>query len=353
MVMSKQILILLLSILPVCSTYSQNESKSDFLSEFVEVNGIQTHYLDFGGEGLPIILVHSEGWDATTYKNFGPLLNENNKVLAVTRPGYGDSGMSSYKVENQGDHLIAFAEALKIDKAVFIANSSASKELTYLAENYPDRLAGIIYLSGPAVPWLDVSTYDPYKASEMYGRASPVANSEKNDRKKITLTRQKYKPKHYTSDSIIIDIPALVFVAQNGRQGHEKGIAALVFAGSPLMEDVRKTFPPSPLKNHLDRVASDSLYRNKQFNEIHDSISRGYFFNLAVDTSLQRKVYNFHMENVYPATLEAQDKLMKAYGDNLKKVQLNVPQITGYEYRDTPKLIINPIKAFLIDLSSN
>ncbi|MFD2891512.1 alpha/beta fold hydrolase [Flavobacterium chuncheonense] len=334
-------------------TYSCKQTKYEIKSEskFIQVKGIKTHYLDFGGDGLPIILVHSEGWDATTYKDFGPKLTNNNRVIAVTRPGYGESEISSYKVENQGDHLIAFADVLGIDKAVFIANSSASKELTYLAENYPNRLAGVVYLSGPVAPWGDVSLEDPYKAFEMYGRASPVANSEKNDRETITLARMEYRPKHYDSDSIQIDVPALVIAANNGREGNEKGVAALVFVGSPLMDELRETFPPSSLKRHLDLIAKDSVYRITELNKIQDSIARNYFFKLASDTSLQRKVLEFHLEKVYPVTLEAQDKLMKAYGQNLKLVRLDVPQIIGYEYRDTPELIILPIKSFLKDLN--
>ncbi|MBD0824456.1 alpha/beta fold hydrolase [Aestuariibaculum marinum] len=347
----KRILLTLLVIFSLVCSCRNSKHTVVVQNKFIKVNGIQTHYLDFGGHGMPVILVHSEAWDATTFKDFGPQLTDDNWVIAVTRPGYGNSGMGEYNVESQGNHLIAFLEALKIERAVFIANSSASKELTYLAENYSNRVAGVVYLSGPATPWLDVSVDDPYKASEMFGRSSPVANSEKNDRKKITEIRQNYKPRHYTLDSFKINVPALFFVSQKGREGHEKGVAALLFAGSPLMEDLRKTFPSSPLRSHLDRVATDSIYRKEKFNEMHDSIAKEFFFKLASDTILQRKIYDFHMQNVYPLTVEAQDKLMNAYGQNLTIVKLDVPQIVGYEYRDTPELIIEPIKNYLKQIS--
>lgn len=347
-----QILILLWTLGVFGLSFGQNDRHSGYKTAFVEVNGIQTHFLDFSGEGLPVILVHSEAWDATTYKDFGPLLTAHNRVLAVTRPGYGESGMGDYAVESQGDHLIAFANALGIDKAVFIGNSSVTKELTYLAENYPQRTAGVVYLSGPATPWLDLKESDPYRASEMFGRVSPVSNSEKNDREAIGKARAAYRPHHYSSDSINIDVPALIFTARNGGEGHEKGVAALVFAGSPLMEEVRKDFPPSALRTHLDRMANDSLYRNQRLNAIVDEEAREYFLKLAGDTVFQRKVYQFHMQTIYPATISAQKKLKKAYGKNLQLVKLEVPQIIGYEYRDTPELIIEPIKDFLEQIGS-
>ncbi len=348
--MSKQILILLLAILPVCFTYSQNESKIPFKSEFVEVDGIKTHYLDFGGEGLAIILVHSEGWDATTYKNFGPLLNENNRVLAVTRPGYGDSEVGNYDVESQGDHLIAFTDVLGIEKAVLIGNSSVSKELTYLAENYPNRLAGIVYLSGLGVPWLDIHSSDPTRAFEMYGRVGPSANSNKTKMEIIQRARASYRPLHFNSDTVKIEVPAMAFVARSGRQGHEKHVAALLWAGSPFTDDIRNTFPPSSLKNYLDSMANDSIFRNEQFNNIQDSVAREYFVRLSRDTIFQKRIQKYHIQNVYPATIQAQDRLINAYGDNMKLVKLDVQQIVGYEYRDTPRLIIDHIIKFLNDL---
>ncbi len=348
--MNKQILILLIAILPLSSTYSQNESKPHIKSEFVEVNGIQTHYLDFGGEGLTIILVHSEGWDANTYKNFGPLLNENNRVLAVTRPGYGDTEAGNYEVESQGDHLIAFTKVLGIEKAVFVGNSSATKELTYLAENYPKRLAGIVYLSGLAVPWLDVHSSDPTRAFEMYGRVGPSANSNKIKKEIIQKARASYRPLHFISDTNKIEVPAMAFVAKNGRQGHETYVAALLWAGSSLTDDIRNTFPSSPLKDYLDSMANDLVFRNEQFNNIQDSVAREYFVRLSRDNIFQKEIQEFHIQKVYPATLQAQDRLIDAYGDNMKLIRLDVLQIVGYEYRDTPELIIDHIIKFLDDL---
>ena len=327
-------------------------SEKDYSSETIEVDGLQTHYLDFGGEGLSIILVHSEGWDAFTYKDFGPLLTDKNRVLAVTRPGYGKSEKRRYNIKSQGDHLIKFADALKIQKAVFIGNSSVSAELTYLAENYPQKVAGIVYLNGLSVPWLEEHYKDPYKSFEMFLRSSPSANSETNFID-INKARRTYRPKHYTTDSIKIDVPALAIVNKNGRQGSEKGLGILLFVGSPFMEEVRNEIPPSPTKDFLNRIADDSQFREELINNIQDSVARQYYLKLASDTLMQRKVYLYHTQSTYPAMLEAQEKLKNAFDKNLHLEKINVNQIVGYEYRDSPKLIIEPIKEFLKQINSN
>ncbi|MFH4967428.1 alpha/beta hydrolase [Gaetbulibacter sp. M240] len=327
-------------------------SEKEYSSKTINVDGLQTHYLDFGGQGLNVILVHSEGWDAYTYKNFGPLLTENNRVLAITRIGYGTSEIGGYDVKSQGNHLIKFANKLKIKKAVFIGNASVSAELTYLAENFPERVAGIVYLNGLSVQWVEENYKDPFKSSEMFLRASPSSNSKTNF-VVINEARRIYRPKHYKYDSVKIEVPALAIVNRNGRQGSEKGLGALVFIGSPFMEDVRNEIPPSRTKDLLNRIADDPKFRGELITNIKDSVARNYFLKLANDTIMQKKAYKYHTQFTYPATLEAQEKLKTAFGKNLQLAKINVNQIVGYEYRDSPELIIKPINEFLKQINSD
>ena len=327
-------------------------SEERYSNKTIQVDGLETHYLDFGGEGLNVILIHSEGWDAFTYKDFGPLLTSNNRILAITRPGYGKSEKGSYTIEGQGDHLIKFTDALNINKAVFIGNSSVSAELTYLAENYPQRVAGIVYLNGLAVPWLEEYYTDPFESFDMFIRASPSSNP-KTSFIEVNNARRSYRPEHYKSDSVKIKVPALAIVNKNGRQGSEKGLGALVFVGSPFMEDVRNEIPPSPTKDFLARIADDLQFREELIANIQDSVARKYFFKLASDTLMQKRVYQYHTKFTYPAMTEAQEKLKNAFGENLHLAKINVSQIVGYEYRDSPMRIIEPIKIFLNKINSN
>ncbi|TRZ46343.1 alpha/beta fold hydrolase [Robertkochia solimangrovi] len=329
---------------------SGQTEEAHFKSKFIEVNGLNTHYLDFGGQGIPLILVHSEAWDAYTYKNFGPFFTGNNRVMAITRPGYGGSAEGSYKVENQANHLISFIDAFGFDKAIFMGNSSVTAELTCLAENYPDRIAGLVYLNGLGVPWLDVHLNDPLDSYEMYSRASPGANSEKNDRNKITSARKQYIPKLAITESFKIKIKALAIVAENGRQGYEAYSPALLFVGSPLLDELRSNIPPSPTRDFMDRFAEDTLFRDQWINSIQDTTARSFFNLLKKDTTLQNEIHSFYSEIVYPETIAAEDRFIKAFGKNLKFTRIKNPMVSGYEYRDSPELIIEAILQFLNEL---
>lgn len=342
LVNTRLFLLLLLSI--ICSSAV---GQKKFSSHFIQLNGVNVHYLDFGGEGLPVVLLHSESRNAYSYKDFGPLLTENHHIFAFTRPGYGDSEKGRYDIPGQGDYLIAFINALNIEKAIFMGNSSSSLIMTYLAENYPDRVAGLAYFSGLAVPFLDAHLKDSTRAYEMYSRAAPGADN----REEIMYARRTYQPKHLTDKSIKINIPALVFIPHGGPFTTETGTAALLFAGSPLVEDIRNAFPPSGLKDFLIRLANDQKFRDDQMNNIEDSVARAYFTKLANDIEAQRKVYDYYKAHIQPAEQAAKEAFVEALGENLQFVRLNIAEVSGYEYRDNPDLIIDHIKVFLKQVS--
>lgn len=322
---------------------AQNESDVPYESEFIETRDARLHYLDFGGEGLPVVLIHSEAWDAYTYKDFGGRFSDRNRVLAVTRPGYGESEGRRYDVPSQAETLIDFLDALAIDRAVFAGNASVTSELTYLAEHHPKRVAGVIYFTGLAVPWIEGDEADPTQAFEMFRRASP-GSAEVAE---IVRARSLYRPRFLRSDGAVITVPALAFVARSGRMGRERGVGALALVGSPLMSDVRDEMPPSPVRDHLERLATDEAFRLQQLEQIQDSVAREYFLRLAEDSTFQAEIRRYHEERILPAMLAGQDRFRRAFGDKLQLVRLDIPQVIGYEYRDSPELLEPHIRGFL------
>ncbi|WP_268034642.1 alpha/beta fold hydrolase [Algoriphagus sp. PAP.12] len=337
---------------PFLVSACSNSKKLQYpIENMVEVNGLMTHYLDFGGEGAPIILLHSESWDATTYKDFGPLLTSNNHVYAITRSGYGKSEKGDYSVEGQGIHIIAFANEMNIDQAIFMGNSSQTSELTYLAENFPERVAALVYFSGLGGFPIDELYDDPTNSYEMFARVGPASNAQDNDKFAINLTRRSYRPNFLHSDSAKINIATLAFKPNKENHGMMLGPPSLLFAGSRLMDSVRASFPPSGLKDYLDKVAMDSSFRKEIINEIQDPEAKEYFLRLDQDTAFQREVYQTHFDLILPALVEARERHRNAIGENLRLIQLEIPEISGYEYRDNPDLIIDHILQFLENLN--
>ena len=321
--------------------------QDQFISNYVEIEGRKVHYLDFGGEGLPIILLHSEAWDAYTFKDFGGRLNTKNRVLAITRPGYGESEPLGYDVPTQAEALLSFAKAMGIEKAIYLGNGSTTCELTYLGENYKDQVAGLIYLNGLATPWLDIHNKDPNRAFEMFRKASPGAN----DKSIITESRKVYKPGYHIKTKSI-QVPSLAFVNSDGLTGGEKGIPALLLVGSKYMNDVRKQMSHSPVKDYLNRLADSVEFRRQEIGKIKDIEARQFFLKLNVDHSLQKQIFLFHKEKVLPAMALEQSRFVKSFGDYLELERLDVVQVVGYEYRDSPELILHHMLDFIQRLNA-
>ncbi len=60
-------------------------------SDFVNINGIRLHYLDWGGKGSTLIFLTGMGSSAYIFNKFAPRFNDKFRVLALTRRGQGDS----------------------------------------------------------------------------------------------------------------------------------------------------------------------------------------------------------------------------------------------------------------------
>jgi pimeloyl-ACP methyl ester carboxylesterase len=111
-------------------------------------DGVQLEVLDFGGTGRPIVLLAGFGNTAHVYDGLAPKLTGAGHVYAVTRRGYGVSSrpQSGYDVSRLGEDVLAVIEALRLEKPVLVGHSMAGQELSYLASEHQDRIAGLVYL---------------------------------------------------------------------------------------------------------------------------------------------------------------------------------------------------------------
>lgn len=117
-------------------------------SDFVHVNGIRLHYLDWGGEGPALIFLTGMGSSAYIYNKFAPRFTDRFHVLALTRRGHGDSDYpeAGYDADTLTEDIRQFMDHLKVEKAVLAGHSLAGVELTHFAATYPERVDKLVYL---------------------------------------------------------------------------------------------------------------------------------------------------------------------------------------------------------------
>jgi len=117
-------------------------------SDFVKVNGIHLHYLDWGGEGPALLFLTGMGCSAYIFKSFAPRFADKFHVLALDRRGHEDSDYpeTGYDPDTLTEDLRQFLDALKIDQVILVGHSMARVELSHFAALYPERLLKLVFL---------------------------------------------------------------------------------------------------------------------------------------------------------------------------------------------------------------
>jgi len=117
-------------------------------SDFVHVNGIRLHYLDWGGSGPTLIFLTGMGCSAYIFNKFAPRFIDKFRVLALTRRGQGDSDYpeTGYDADTLTEDIRQFMDHLNVERAILAGHSLAGVELTHFAATYPTRVEKLIYL---------------------------------------------------------------------------------------------------------------------------------------------------------------------------------------------------------------
>lgn len=117
-------------------------------SDFVNVNGIKLHYINWGGEGQTLIFLTGMGCSAYIFGKFAPRFADKFRVLALTRRGQGDSDYpeTGYDADTLTEDIRQFMDSLHVEKAILAGHSLAGVELTHFAATHPDRVEKLVYL---------------------------------------------------------------------------------------------------------------------------------------------------------------------------------------------------------------
>jgi non-heme chloroperoxidase len=117
-------------------------------SNFIRVNGVRLHYLDWGGSGEAMLFLTAMGCSAHLFHPFASRFTAKFRVLALSRRGQGESDYpeTGYGLNTLIDDIRHFMDFQKIEKTVLVGHSYAGLELTYFTEKYPDRVLKLIYL---------------------------------------------------------------------------------------------------------------------------------------------------------------------------------------------------------------
>ncbi len=133
---------------------------------FVTTNGVKLEYLDWGGQGPALILIHGGGDNPHVYDDLAPAFTARHRVIAYARRGHGRSeAKQPYDTATLAEDLRGLMDALRIEKADLVGWSLGSHEITGMAGQYPQRVGRLIYLDG-AYDWEEfIGEYMRFRAT--------------------------------------------------------------------------------------------------------------------------------------------------------------------------------------------
>jgi pimeloyl-ACP methyl ester carboxylesterase len=116
---------------------------------FVTANGVRLNYLDWGGTGPALILIHGIGDNPHIFDDLAPAFTGSFHVIAYARRGHGESeAKGPYDTATLTEDLRGLMDALGIAKASLVGWSMGGNEITEMAGTYPERVERIVYLDG-------------------------------------------------------------------------------------------------------------------------------------------------------------------------------------------------------------
>jgi pimeloyl-ACP methyl ester carboxylesterase len=123
--------------------------------------GGPVHYVDFGGRGRALILVHGLGGSHANWLAVAPHLADHGRVLAIDLAGHGRTlslGRGAQVEANR--HLLGrFIDDVVGEPAVLVGNSMGGYISLTEAAAEPDKVAGLV-LVAPAVPAASGAGFD-------------------------------------------------------------------------------------------------------------------------------------------------------------------------------------------------
>lgn len=120
-------------------------------SQFVEVNGVRTRFIDVGS-GPVIVLLHGGDFRSASSLDDWSLnlggLSRDFRVVALDKLGQGFTDVpaddSQYTMTATIDHFRAFLDALGIERATLVGHSRGALPVAAVAIDQPDRVESLI-----------------------------------------------------------------------------------------------------------------------------------------------------------------------------------------------------------------
>jgi len=118
-------------------------------SHFVRANGLSVHYLDWGGDGPPVLLCHATGFVSAVLSDLGDALARRGfRSIAPDTRGHGlsDKPASDYSWYTLAEDVYCFVEALGLRQVAAVGHSAGGTSLVVCEARHPGALTRMVLI---------------------------------------------------------------------------------------------------------------------------------------------------------------------------------------------------------------
>ena len=128
-------------------------AEADVTSRTLDIGGLKFHYLDWGGDGPPLLMLHGLSGHARTWDHTASAVRDRYRALALDQRGHGDSEWASrYGFALMADDLLGFLDALGLGEVTLMGLSMGGIVSFLFAASHPERVTRLLVLDiGPEI----------------------------------------------------------------------------------------------------------------------------------------------------------------------------------------------------------
>lgn len=117
---------------------------------WADVRDLRMRYLDWGGDGPPVLALHGLASSAHWYDTVAPLLQKDFRIIAPDQRGHGQTTQapSGYDWASVSADAVGLLDHLGIEKAAVLGHSWGGNVAVNVAAKFPERTGSLVMIDG-------------------------------------------------------------------------------------------------------------------------------------------------------------------------------------------------------------
>ncbi len=122
------------------------------IEHWADIGELRMRYLDWGGDGTPVLALHGLASSAHWYDLIAPRLHDSFRIIAPDQRGHGQTTQAAtgYDWQSLAGDAAGLLDHLGIDQAPALGHSWGCNVSINLAARFPERVSALVMIDGGA-----------------------------------------------------------------------------------------------------------------------------------------------------------------------------------------------------------